>query len=41
VRTTLLWQATARDGVLVTFDAGVKELAAAELNGCVLLLKRR
>jgi toxin-antitoxin system PIN domain toxin len=37
----LLWQATARDGVLVTFDAGVKELAGAELNGRVLLLKRR
>lgn len=37
----LLWQATARDGVLVTFDAGVKELAGAEFGGHVLLLKRR
>ena|SRR5689334_12311834 len=36
----LVWQATARNGVLVTFDAGVKELAAADFGGHVLLLKR-
>jgi hypothetical protein len=28
-----------RDGVLVTFDAGVKELAAGELRGHLWLLK--
>ena len=37
---TLLWQATERDGVLVSFDAGVKELAAREFGGCVLILNR-
>jgi hypothetical protein len=34
----LLWQAMERDGVLVSFDAGVKELASRELGGRVLLL---
>lgn len=36
----LLRQAVDRDGVLVTFDSGVKELAAGELSGHVLLLRR-
>jgi toxin-antitoxin system PIN domain toxin len=36
----LLWQARAHDGVLVTFDSGVKQLAASEFGGHVLLLKR-
>jgi hypothetical protein len=30
-----------RDGVLVTFDSGVKELAAGELRGHLWLLKSR
>ena len=37
----LLWQAAERHGVLTTFDSGVKELAAGDLSGHVLLLKRR
>jgi hypothetical protein len=36
----LLWHAAERDGALVTFDSGVKELAIGELAGRVLLLKR-
>lgn len=36
----LLWQARAHDGVLVTFDSGVKELATAEFSRHILLLKR-
>lgn len=35
----LLSHATERDGVLVTFDSGLKELAAGESSGRVLLLK--
>jgi hypothetical protein len=35
----LLWQATERDGVLVTFDAGIEELATGELGRHLLLLK--
>lgn len=35
----LLWQATERDGILVTFDAGVKDLATGELRGHLELLK--
>jgi toxin-antitoxin system PIN domain toxin len=35
----LLWQAMERDGILVTFDSGVKELAAGELRGHLWLLK--
>lgn len=35
----LLGQAEERDGVLVTFDAGVRELAGRELSGRVQLLK--
>jgi len=35
----LLWQATERDGVLVTFDAGVKGLATGELSGHLWVLK--
>jgi hypothetical protein len=35
----LLWQATERDGVLVTFDADVKDLATGDLGGHLLLLK--
>ncbi len=34
----LLCQASERDGVLVTFDAGIRELAATELKSRVLLL---
>lgn len=34
----LLGYAVARQGVLVTFDSGVKELAGGELSGHVLLL---
>ena len=37
----LLWQAMERDGVLVTFDSGVKELAAGELRDHLWLLKSR
>lgn len=37
----LLWQAASRGGVFVTFDSGVKELAAGELRSHVLLLKLR
>ena len=37
----LLWQAMERDGVLVTFDSGVKELAAGELRDHLLLLESR
>jgi toxin-antitoxin system PIN domain toxin len=37
----LLRQSADHDGVLVTFDSGVKELAAAEFSDRVLLLKRR
>jgi len=36
----LLWQAADRDGVLVTFDSRVRELAAAHFGGRVLVLKR-
>jgi toxin-antitoxin system PIN domain toxin len=36
----LLWHAVDRDGELVTFDSGLKELANGELTGRVLLLKR-
>ncbi len=36
----LLRNATDRNGVLVTFDSGMKELAAREWSGHVLLLKR-
>lgn len=35
----LLWQASERDGVLVTFDSGIKELAAREFGNRVLLLR--
>jgi hypothetical protein len=35
----LLWQAMQRDGVLVTFDSGIKELATGELSGHLWLLK--
>jgi len=37
----LLWQAAERQGVLTTFDSGLKELAAGEWSNHVLLLKRR
>ncbi len=37
----LLWQATERHGVFVTFDSGVKELAAGELRSHLWLLKVR
>jgi toxin-antitoxin system PIN domain toxin len=37
----LLCHAKQRRGVLVTFDSGVKGLAAGELSGHLLLLKRR
>ena len=37
----LLWHAALRDGVLVTFDTGVHELAASEFKSRVLLLKPR
>ncbi len=36
----LLASAADRDGSLVTFDAGVKELAAGELSGRVVMLKQ-
>ena len=36
----LLGQALERDGVLVTFDAGLRELAARELRGRILVLKQ-
>ncbi|HMD69696.1 MAG TPA: TA system VapC family ribonuclease toxin [Bryobacteraceae bacterium] len=36
----LLWQATERGGVLVTFDSGVKTLAPRDAGGRVLILKR-
>ncbi len=36
----LIWQARTHDGLLVTFDSGVKQLAAAEFGAHVLLLKR-
>jgi predicted nucleic acid-binding protein len=35
----LLWQAAEHDGVLATFDAGLKELAGREWGRRVLLLK--
>lgn len=35
----LLWHAAERDGVLVTFDSGVRELATGGLAGRVLVLK--
>jgi hypothetical protein len=35
----LLWQAKEKGGVFVTFDSGVKELAAGELQSHLLLLK--
>jgi predicted nucleic acid-binding protein len=35
----VLWQAMEHDGVLVTFDAGVKDLATGELRSHLLLLK--
>jgi toxin-antitoxin system PIN domain toxin len=37
--TALLWLAVENQGVLVTFDAALKELATRELAGQVLLLK--
>jgi toxin-antitoxin system PIN domain toxin len=36
----LLWQATERGGVLVSFDAGVRALAPQDAGGRVLILKR-
>jgi toxin-antitoxin system PIN domain toxin len=36
----LLWQATERGGVLVSFDSGVKALAPRDAAGRVLILKR-
>jgi hypothetical protein len=36
-----LWHATERDGVLVSFDSGVKALAGRESAGRVLVLKSR
>ena len=36
----LVWQAVQRDGVLVTFDSGVRELAGREHRDSVLVLKR-
>lgn len=36
----LLWQAAARDGVLVTLDSGVRQLAGREFANRVVLLKR-
>ena len=36
----LLWQATQHDGVLVSFDSGVKALAPRDAVGRVLILKR-
>ena len=35
----LLWQASEHKGVLVTFDSGLKELAAGNLRSHLLLLK--
>jgi len=35
----LLWQAMERDGVLVTFDAGVKDLARGELRSHLCFLR--
>jgi predicted nucleic acid-binding protein len=35
----LLWQAKEKGGVFVTFDLGVKDLAAGELQSHLLLLK--
>lgn len=37
----LLWQAVKRGGTFVTFDSGVKELAADELKSHLLILKGR
>jgi len=37
----LLGQSADRDGVLVTFDSGVKELAGADFGDHLLLLKHR
>ena len=37
----LLWHVAHRDGVLVTFDAGIKALAVSEFASRVLLLKGR
>jgi toxin-antitoxin system PIN domain toxin len=37
----LLWQAVKRDGVFVTFDSGVKELAAGDWKSHLLFLKGR
>jgi uncharacterized protein len=37
----LLWQAMERGGVFVTFDPGVKELAAGELSSHLWLLRGR
>ena len=37
----LLWQASERGGVLVTFDSGVKELATRELKSHLWLLESR
>jgi hypothetical protein len=37
----LLWQAMERGGVFVTFDSGVKELAAGELRSHLWLLRGR
>jgi toxin-antitoxin system PIN domain toxin len=36
----LLWHVKERDGVLATFDSGVKALAGRDAGGRVLLLKR-
>jgi hypothetical protein len=35
----LLCQAVQRDGLLVTFDSGVRELARGELSGHLLILE--
>ena len=35
----LLWQAMERDGLLVSFDAAIKDLAAGDLAGHFLFLK--
>jgi hypothetical protein len=36
----LLWHAAEREGVLVSFDAGIQELAGREFSSLILLLKR-
>jgi len=37
----LLWHAMEHEGFLVTFDSGLKELAAGRLRNHLLLLKVR